>query len=316
MTARIRDVVAGALAAAAGLTALGARQAPTFRAATEAVLVPVAVRDGNRVVGGLTQADFELTDNGVVQTVMSAAMESLPIAVTLVIDVSGSVEGDALARFVADVQAMAASLQPTDRVRLLTFSSVVRDVFGEQPGGRPLPIGRIAAGGGTSFNNALASALLTAGGQESPELVFAFSDGQDTTSFVDTDAVATAARSSPGVLYLTLVGPNGNRLPAPVGRGMAGDATASDVRTMTPYAYDADVKALRDVAERSGGGLYTKGIGTSMAETFAQAYASFRTSYVLTYTPQGVASPGRHTIAVRVKGHEYTVKARAGYDGK
>ncbi len=320
MTAGTRIAAAAAIAAVAGLAPLGARQAPpTFRAKTEAVVVPVAVSDGGHVVGGLTQADFEVTDNGVAQTISSAAMESLPIGVTLVLDVSASVDGDALTRFVADVQTMAQSLQPPDWVRLLTFSSVVRDVFGEQPGGRRLPIDRIAAGGGTSFYNALVSALLTTAASDRPELVFAFSDGHDTTSFVDADAVATVARSSPAVLYLTLVGPHGSRIqsssPSFAGSPMAGSTTAWNALTMAPYAYDADIKTLRDVAEKSGGALYTKAIGASIAETFAEAYANFRTRYVLTYTPQGVPPVGWHTLAVRVKGQGYTIRARAGYEG-
>jgi hypothetical protein len=136
---------------------------------------------------------------------------------------------------------------------------------------------------------------------------------------VDADAVATAARSSPAVLYLTLVGPNGNTV-VPSMRlfadsPMVRSTDARDVLAMAPYAYGADVTTLRHAADESGGALYTKAIGTSMAETFKQAYATFRTGYVLAYAPRGVTSAGWHTLAVRVKGHEYTIRARAGYDG-
>jgi len=51
------------------------------------------------------------------------------------------------------------------------------------------------------------------------------------------------------------------------------------------------------------------------AKEFAKILSDFRQSYVLTYTPTGVNSPGWHAIKVDVAGHKYKVLARSGYFG-
>jgi hypothetical protein len=75
--------VAGAVVA---LGAAGQGQRPVFRAASNLVAVPVSVEDGNTPVTGLTAADFELRDNGIVQTIELVAGETTPVDLTVAID--------------------------------------------------------------------------------------------------------------------------------------------------------------------------------------------------------------------------------------
>jgi hypothetical protein len=50
--------------------------------------------------------------------------------------------------------------------------------------------------------------------------------------------------------------------------------------------------------------------------TFAQILDEFRQSYVLRYSPQGVASAGWHTVIVSVPAQPaLAIKARSGYFG-
>src|SRR6185503_16443106 len=126
-------------------------------------------------VSGLRAADFQLLDNGIVQDVALAAVESLAVDVTLVLDTSGSLEGEALNVLKRGVQDIAASLRTTDRVRLVTFNADITDAFGLQPGGTRLSLDRIDAGGGTSFYNGLAAALIAFPRADRPQLIFGFS---------------------------------------------------------------------------------------------------------------------------------------------
>jgi len=272
--------------------------APVFRSSVEAVLVPAWVKEGNRPVPQLTAADLDLLDNGVPQLVTSVAAETLPVDVTLVLDTSGSISDPAMRQFKADVQSIAAELRATDRVRVVTVSTDVRDLFDLRPGGAALPLDGLKVGGTTSFYNALTAALLAFPLVDRPQVIFAFSDGLDTTSFLDPDQVARAAGRSGAALYVALVRP--------------GDLSSP---RLTPYAGGPNRVRLREAVARTGGVLYERSVGASLAGLFRQVLQDFRASYLLTYTPSGVDRRGWHDIDIRTKSPHYVVRARKGYDG-
>ena len=292
-------VVLSAAAIAVSLCAsVPAQQPPaTFRSGVNVIVVPVSVTDRNRPVPGLAASDFKLSDNGVAQDVTSATVESLPVDVTLVLDTSGSVKGSAFDRLKANVTEIAESMPTNDRVRLVTFATDASDVFGLQPGGAPLPVERIEAGGATSFYNALAAALMAFPYTDRPQLIFGFSDGLDTMSFLDAQQVASLAGRSGASLYLALVS-------QPVSQ-----------RSLGAYGGGPNRRLLRDAAARTGGALYEKSPGMALAALFRQVLDDFRASYVLSYTPRGVAAGGWHDVVVRVKNASWIVRARKGYDG-
>ncbi len=277
----------------------GAQQAPRFVSIAEVVSVPLSVTDGNRPVAGLTTADFELFDNGVLQTVNSTNIESTPIDVTLVTDTSGSVEGPALDLFKAAMQDIAVSLRPNDRVRLVGFGTTVSDITGLQPGGAPLPLERLKVGGATSFYNALAAVLMGLRSTERPQLVVAFSDGLDNLSFLDASTVVTLAGHANSTLYLLL---EHKSTPARLG-GVA------------PWTGQPDRRKLQEAAERTGGQVFEHKATDSLPALFDRVIDEFRTKYLLRYTPAGVNREGWHDISVRVKGKKFTVRARKGYEG-
>lgn len=296
-------VIAGALGiaivfgGAAGVPRAQSRS-PMFRSIAEVVLVPVAVTDRNRPVTNLTGADFELFDNGVPQTLESSTVESLFIDVTLLVDTSGSVEGETLARFKGELQDVALLLHPNDRVRLLTFGTDVRDVTGWQPGGAPLPLGRLRVGGATSFYHALAAALMAPQPAERPHLIVGFSDGLDNMSLLDAPAVGNLAGRSQASLFLSLLRSGASR---PSG-GVA------------PWSGQPDTRLLRSIAERTGGDLFEHRSSADMPRLFRNVIETFRTMYLLRYAPTGVSSSGWHEIVVQVKGRSYNIKARRGYE--
>jgi hypothetical protein len=287
-------LVLAAIAMACALAGLSAQQArPTIRSGVEVVRVPVSVTALNRPVLGLTKSDFTLQDNGVAQDFTCAAADPLAVDVTLVIDTSGSVKGKALEQFNADVQRIAESLRPNDRLRLITFAGDATDVSGLQPGGVPIPLDRIAAGGATSLYNALAASLMAFPQSDRPQLVFGFSDGLDNMSFLDASGLASLAGYSQAVLYMTLV-VDPKRLESP-------NAPPRLNGRFVPFNGGPNRRLLDEAANRTGGAVYQRNAGTPLSTLFEQALDEFRSSYVLTFTPKGVKAEGWHTLTVRLK---------------
>jgi len=292
--------------------ASGQQAAPSFRATAEGVAVLVVVHDKAQPVTGLTEADFELTDNGVRQAVAAASLAAVPLDVTIVLDTSGSVEGPALAQFKTDVQAMNDLLAKGDRIRLICFADAVSDVFGLQAASTKLPVDAITGGGVTQLYTALASALVMTSGIDRPQLVLAFTDGRDSESYADADRVLSLTPFSAGSIYLVLSDSTSSS-----------EMRESDLKSARGVIYSAhgafaggpNRSALRALVERTGGTLYERPAGEALLTIFQKLLADFRTGYLLTYIPTGVSRGGRHEIRVQSQNPAYTIRARDGYDG-
>jgi hypothetical protein len=76
-----------------------------FSSHTLGVRVDVLVTDGRNPVGGLTAADFELRDNGVVQTI-DVADSDVPVNAVLALDTSASTAGQRQKDLIAASQAL------------------------------------------------------------------------------------------------------------------------------------------------------------------------------------------------------------------
>jgi len=291
------------LAVAASLACAGATLAAagqTFRAQVEGVSVTVAVHDGRRGVGGLTTGDFELTDNGVVQRITSVSVESTPIDLTLVLDTSSSMSGGMLERFIGDVHAVEAMLGESDRASLMTFSSFTRLAAPLHARTSSPPSSELAPAGSTAFYQALIAALLSPTTPGRPHLVLALSDGDDNISLLDGDDVRELARRCETVLYVVL-------------RGTL-RAAGSRVGWLA-FKGPGDLAALKEAAAATGGEVRQEKPDAPVAALFKRVLDDFKASYVLRYTPAGVAPGGWHELGVGVKKGRYAVRARRGYDG-
>src|SRR5262249_16361973 len=70
---------------------------------------------------------------------------------------------------------------------------------------------------------------------------------------------------------------------------------------------------LPELVARTGGDLFVERGSKKLRQIFERIVTEFRTRYMLTYRPEGVASGGWHSIDVRLKSVTGTVKARRGY---
>jgi VWFA-related protein len=284
---RLRLVVACGLLGAVAVEA----QQPVFRATTDRVTIDVSVRRGRDPVRGLTSADFVLDDNGVLQEIDAISTDSLPVDVTLAMDLSGSVLGS-INRFKSNITTIAKTLRPIDRLRLVVFSHGVLQVEAMRPATSPLVLDAIAPGAYTSMNDALFYALAWPADVERRHLVVAFTDGYDTSSMLDDERLGAIAARSDAVLHVVLAG---ERLQA-VGTFLATGRAS-----------------LVAAASRTGGAAHPLG---DAVKSFKEVFDEFRTSYVLRYTLRGVKPEGWHDVTVKViRPGSLTVRARRGYFG-
>ena len=296
MTRRAVVFLASAIALWALADLEGQQPSATFRSGIDVVVVPVWVTRGNQPVSGLTASDFTLLENGVAQDLSLTPVESLPIDVTVVLDASGSVTGPALEQFKSDIQEVAHTLRLADGVRVILFATAAADRTGWQSGGSRLRLDNIESGGLTAFYNAIAAALMSAAG-ERPHLIVGFSDGLDTSSFLDSRDVIVLAGASMATLSLVIA-----------------EQIAGGGPIMSPYSGGPAWGNLREAVERTGGSLYRQPPRTPLPASFRQVLQDFRSGYLLSYTPRTVAR-GWREISVRVNGG-YTVRARKGYEGR
>ena len=121
----VGSVVTCALAATSNTAARQAQQ-PTFRARTDVVTVNVSVMKGRDPVTGLRATDFELTDNGVRQTIDAISLEQVPLDLTLVLTAFSAERTDDHARGLVSAEATRQLLRPADRLRIVWANDDVR----------------------------------------------------------------------------------------------------------------------------------------------------------------------------------------------
>jgi len=297
---------AAALLFAAGLP-LFASAAQNFKSGVDVVRVDALVTDGRKPIGNLAAGDFELRDNGVVQTVASADLESLPLSVIFVLDTSGSVAGSKMWSLNAAVDLLLNGLHDDDRAALVTFSHRVwlrTPLVSDFKLVRTL-LAAAAAQGGTALYDAVYAALAISDREDTRPLLVVFSDGLDNMSWMSADVVERAARRANAVVYGVAVAAS-TRTQTFV--------THSGARTVSKPDYQkGQTDFLERVATTTGGRLLKADSTASLPSAFDDILREFRTRYVLTYQPRGVDTAGWHPISVRVKGRSADVRARAGY---
>jgi VWFA-related protein len=290
------------------LAALGAgsvERRTVVDAASGPVLVDVSVRQGRQPVPGLGRANFVLKDNGVVQPLDDVATESLPIDVSLVVDTSASVAGATRRRVLSSVEAVAGSLDPKDRLQVLTARGGVR-VESSTDFSRRLATDESGAlgDGGTALFDALALTLMQPPSLERRHLIIALTDGVDTNSVVPVSALQAIVERSDAVVSII------NVVEAP--RAWTGASAATrDEPSVPGTVFDLTASMVTSV---SGGRLPNFGATESLAERLNGVLTDFRTRYLLRYTPRGVDDAGWHDLRVEVIGAgNDDVRARKGY---
>lgn len=300
--------------------------AQVFRSDVDGVTIQVSVTQRNRPVAGLTTSDFQLLDNGVLQTLSTFEAQPIPLDLTLLLDLSTSVDGAQLQRLKTAVRETAALLHSDDRIRLVVMSQVLREVVSLRPASAAIRLDDLSAGGATSLYDGLAAALMRRSENGRRQLIVALTDGRDSSSILAESDVKDIARLSDAVIDL-VVAVGGSAADTGTHRlaqrnsldSLLGSNVVSD-RSSRPSSASEDeriVAGLRSLAAATGGDVMTLGPDESLSRSFAAVLNAFRAGYVLQYMPHDVAPGGWHEVTVSVKkGGHYDVRARRGYRGR
>jgi VWFA-related protein len=300
------------LAAALGMVVLGVAVAgqqekpqqpssPAFRAAIDIVSLNVTVTDGvNHYVTDLEEPDFQIFEDGIRQEVSFFSRRQQPIALSLLLDSSASME-DNLPTLQAAAGNFVRRLKPNDIAQVIDFDSRVdvRQVFtGSQPD-LLSAIDRTAAGGSTSLHNAIYIALkelrkvraVTEQDIRRQALVV-FSDGEDTSSLVSFEEVLDLAKRSETAIYAIAL--RGN------------DVQAKGFR-------EAEF-VMRTLAQETGGRAFFPARIEDLTGVYAQIADELASQYTIGYTSGNQRRDGAwRRLVVQVARANITPRTKKGY---
>ncbi|HXG89594.1 MAG TPA: VWA domain-containing protein [Vicinamibacterales bacterium] len=300
---------------ACGLALLGLaeRQQPVFRGTGDTVRVFATVIDGDgRLVTTLTRDAFAVRDEGQPQPVTLFDNSPRPIKLIVMLDVSGSMDGN-LPLLRASAEQLFTRLLPQDGARVGTFGHdiVISPTFTRDPAllRSALPA-QIAPDAATPLWRAVDQAIDAFGEEaDARRVILVLSDGKDSGPisfrhrFVSQVQVIERARDNDVMIYAIGMRSRGAR---PMQPGIGPGALQAMLTADLPDP------GLARVAEETGGGYTEIRFGQDLASAFAHVADELHSQYLL-----GFALPKRdgkvHKVEVRVLPRGLKARARKSY---
>ena len=276
-------------------------QPPSFRAGVDVVSVNVTVTDGQeRFVTDLTQDDFLLYEDGVLQETTYFSRRQLPIALALMIDTSASMDERMTTAQEAAI-GFSRRLRPEDLAEIIDFDSRVEILqsFTNSVDALEEAIRLTSAGGSTSLYNALYISLREL--KKAPlrvedvrrEAIIVLSDGDDTSSLVSFEEVLDLAHRSETAIYSI---------------GLKTDEEGSGFR-------EADF-VLRELAQETGGRAFFPEQIEDLAGIYEQISDELSSQYSLGYVSANPLRNGQwRRIVVQMKRENTIARTKQGYFG-
>ena len=308
-----RSLTGALIACVLGMSAAARQQPPIFRGGSDVVRVFVTVtdRDG-RPVTTLAREQFEVQDNGTPQPLTHFDSRPQPIRLIVMLDVSGSMEGN-LSLLRGAATQLFSRLRADDVARLGTFGRQVAISPSFTHDGDELVAAlprAIEKDAPTPLWRAIEDALDAFGPPDhARKVVLVLSDGKDSGPArvrerpASQSGVIDRARLEDVAIYGVGLHSRSVRSARP-GRSQAGLQVM-----LTAELPDA---GLARVAEETGGGYTEIRIGQDLGAAFAAIAEDLHTQYLL-----GFAPPNRdgavHEIGVRINRNGLTLRARKSY---
>ena len=304
MTRAPRTTWTAAVLACAALGAAPAAQ-QIFRASTDMVLLSVTASRSGAPAGGLDRSQFVVFEDGRVQEIEVFARDAQPVALSLLLDSSISMETKMPVASEAAV-GFVRRLGPDDIAQVVTFNTdtEIRQSFTNDKQLLETAIRTTRADGSTALYTALYVAFseldrVRRQAQERirRQAIILMSDGEDTTSLLPYEDVLDRAKRSGVVVYA--IGLRANLSPGPISNGS--------------NSYDF---ALRMLAQTTGGRAFFVNNVSQLPEVYAQIADELATQYTIGYTSNNPKRDGAwRQIAVRINEQGVLARTRTGYYG-
>jgi VWFA-related protein len=266
------------------------------------VLVPAAVEDRQgRIVRGLTQKDFQVFENQVLQKIEAFWIEGAePVSIAFLLDVSGSMRMSGKLEAAKEaIRFFVTSLRPQDRYALICFADDQVAWVTDFTSDRARFLERLGVQEGfgqTALNDAVAAApKLVDERAEGRRAILLFTDGVDNASKLSVEQSIIAARKVEVPIYTV---------------GFTG--IAADLREKSRVPENTAV--LKRFSEETGGALFVVHDPDELKESVARIDQELRYQYLLAYQPATGSWDGSfRAIRVEARGGRLQVRTRKGY---
>ena len=276
-------------------------QQPAFRAGVDIVSLNVTVTNQqSQYITDLDLADFAVFEDGVKQDVTFFTRRQQPIALSLLLDSSASME-DKLPVLQTAAGNFVRRLRSNDLAQVIDFDSrvEVRQGFTGSHDELDSAIQQTAAGGSTSLHNAIYIALkelkkIKAVSEEDVrrQALVVFSDGEDTSSLVSFDEVLDLAKRSETAIYTIAL------------RG---------ADTQTKGFREAEF-VMRTLAQETGGRPFFPGKVEDLNSVYAQIADELASQYTLGYISKNARRDGAfRRIVVQISRPGAAPRTKRGY---
>jgi Ca-activated chloride channel family protein len=324
------------------------QQSFRFKTGVELINVTATVTDETgRFVSGLHKEDFRVYQDNELQEVTHFTNERVPVSLGIVLDTSGSMEGEKMNAAREALNSFLDQLNdPDDEVFLYRFDNHPVLVEGWTKDKRRLSyaLSRMQPRGGTALYDAVADAVpLALSGHNRKKAIVIISDGNDTSSRTDVQSLKRMIREAEVLVYAIGIDsqsefggwipggfgrfqrPRTPRFPIPFpfpmpGGGGRNPPPASPPSMPSPNPRNGgrmddrvNAFALREITDDSGGRTEIVRSTRDLNPATTGIADELSRQYYLGYAAAGPKDGKWHAIRVEVKNVNYRVRARKGF---
>jgi Ca-activated chloride channel homolog len=273
----------------------GPAAAQPIRVTTLTVPLYVTVTDAEkRLVPDLTREDFEIYDNGKLQTVTNFDNEPTPITVVVMLDTSGSMTL-ALDLVKDGAESFLMRMLPIDKGMVGAFNDKIEfhpASFTDNRDQLARALRELDFGYPTRLYDAIDQSIDQLNGADGRKTVLVFTDGDDNSSKKSSGAVLERARLEEVMIYSI---------------GLENEYFNGSQRVRS-----SPDRNLRRLSEETGGGFFLLKKKDDLGPTFTRVAQELHSQYVLGFSPE-VLDGKVHKLEVRLKRPGLVPRARKSY---